>query len=69
MESSPIVAAGRIYFQSEDGTTTVVKPGTTFATVGKNTVKGKTLASLAPIEGAIFLRTDKELLRIDAESK
>lgn len=67
--ASPVLAAGHLYFQSEDGATTVLKPGTTFTSVAKNTLKGRTLASLAPVEGAIFLRTDKELYRIDAESK
>jgi outer membrane protein assembly factor BamB len=65
--ASPVLAAGHLYFQSEDGVTTVVKPDKTFTTVGKNTLKGRTLASLAPVEGAIFLRTDKELYRIEAE--
>ena len=67
--ASPLLAAGNVYFQSEDGVTTVVKADKTFTPVAKNELKGRTFASPAPIEGALFLRTDKELLRIEAESK
>ena len=65
--ASPLYAAGRIYFQDEDGATTIIKPGKTFDVLAKNEVTGRTFASLAPIEGALFLRTDKHLLRIEAE--
>jgi outer membrane protein assembly factor BamB len=67
--ASPTLVAGNIYFVSEEGVTTVVKPGTTFTQVAKNELKAKTFASPAPIEGAMFFRTEKELLRIEAESK
>ena len=67
--ASPLLAGGNIYFQSEDGATTIVKADKTFTKVGSNQVKGKTFASLLPIEGALFLRTDAKLLRIDAEAK
>ena len=67
--ASPTFAAGNLYFVSEEGVTTVVKPGTTFTQVAKNELKAKTFASPAPIEGAMFFRTEKELLRIEAESK
>jgi outer membrane protein assembly factor BamB len=67
--ASPLHAAGHVYFQSEDGATTVVKAGTTFTQVAKNELKGRTFASIAPIEGAFFLRTDTQLLRIEAETK
>jgi len=67
--SSPISVGGLIYFQSEDGLTTIVKADKTFTKVASNQVKGKTFASLAPIEGALFLRTDTHLLRIEPEAK
>jgi outer membrane protein assembly factor BamB len=67
--ASPLFAAGNIYFQSEDGVTFVVKADKTYTQVAKNELKGRTFASIAPIEGAFFLRTDKELLRIEAESR
>lgn len=65
--ASPFHAAGRIYFQDENGTTTIVKPGTAFEKLAANSLPGKTLASPAPIEGALFIRTDKALYRINAE--
>lgn len=65
--ASPIFAAGRIYVQDEDGATTILKPGKTFEKLGRNEVKARTLASLLPVEGALFLRSDKHLLRINGE--
>ncbi|HLF93650.1 MAG TPA: PQQ-binding-like beta-propeller repeat protein [Planctomycetota bacterium] len=67
--ASPLFAAGMIYILSEDGATTVIKPGTTFTKVEKNQVKGRTFASPVPIEGALFLRTETHLLRIEAEPR
>jgi len=65
--ASPLHAAGRIYFLDENGATTVVKPGKAFEKLGRNEIKGRTFASPVPIEGALFLRTDTQLLRIEAE--
>ena len=67
--ASPLHVAGNVYFLSEDGTTTVVKAEKTFTQVAKNELKARTFASPAPIEGAMFIRTEKELLRIEAEAK
>jgi len=67
--ASPLHAAGRIYFLDEDGVTTVIKPGKTFTALAKNEVEGRTLASLAAVEGALFLRTDTHLFRIAASEK
>jgi outer membrane protein assembly factor BamB len=67
--ASPLWVAGSVYFQSEDGVTTVVKAEKTFTSVAKNEIKGRTFASIAPIEGAFFLRSDTQLYRIEAESK
>ena len=67
--ASPVLAGGNIYFLGEDGATSIVKADKTFTLVGKNDLKARTLASPAPIEGAMFFRTEKELLRIDAETK
>jgi outer membrane protein assembly factor BamB len=63
--ASPIFAAEKIYFLDEDGATTVIAPGKKFRELAKNKVTGRTLASLAPVEGAIFLRTDTHLYRIE----
>jgi outer membrane protein assembly factor BamB len=63
--ASPIYADGRIYFLNEEGLSTVIAPGTTFKKLASNQVDGRTLASLAVSEGAIFLRTDSHLYRIE----
>jgi outer membrane protein assembly factor BamB len=62
--ASPLAAAGRIYLQSEDGVTTVLKAGTTFKRLAENRLNEKTLASFAAADGAIYLRTEKHLYRI-----
>ena len=67
--ASPVLVGGLIYFQAEDGTTTIVKADKAFTKVASNQVKGKTYASLAPVEGALLLRTDSRLLRIEREAK
>lgn len=67
--ASPLHAAGRIYFLDEAGTTTVIEPGTTFKQLARNTVRGRTLASPAPVEGALLLRTDTHLLRINSAKR
>ena len=67
--ASPVLVGGLIYFQAEDGTTTIVKADKAFTKVASNQVKGKTYASLAPVEGALLLRTDSRLLRIEPEAK
>jgi hypothetical protein len=65
--SSPIHGAGRIYFLDENGGCTVIKPGKTFEQLSKNQVSGRTFASLVPLEGALLIRTDKQLMRIEGE--
>lgn len=67
--ASPVKVGGHVYFLSEDGLTTIVKAEKSFAKVGTNQVKGKTYASPAPVDGALFLRTDAALLRIEADAK
>lgn len=65
--ASPVYAAGRIYFQDEQGTTHVVAAKKTFEKLAENKVPERTLASLAVIEGTIFLRGERHLYRIDGE--
>ncbi len=62
---SPVLADGRIYFQNEDGLTTVIEPGTTFKKLAENQVDGRTLATIAVSDSAIFLRTGSHLYRIE----
>ena len=63
--ASPVFAGGRIYFQNEAGVTTVLEPGTEFNVLARNRLDGSTLASMAVSDGALFLRTDTHLYRIE----
>jgi outer membrane protein assembly factor BamB len=64
--ASPVFADGRIYFQSEEGVTTVIPPGKQFGRLATNRLDGATLASMAIAGGAIFIRSDSHLYRIQA---
>ncbi len=63
--SSPILADGRIYCQSEKGQTFVLQAGKTFKLLGRNEMGERTLASFAVADGALFLRTEGNLYRIE----
>ncbi len=66
--ASPSLADGRIYFQSETGTTTVVTPGREYLEVAKNQVGDgeiRTFASFAFLDNAILLRSETSLYRIE----
>lgn len=62
--ASPIHAAGRIYFQSEEGIGVVVKASKHFELIAKNVLNERTLASYAAADGALFIRGEKHLYRI-----
>ena len=65
--ASPSFANGLIYFQNETGVTTLVKPGTEYSEVAKNTLgdgKNRTFASFAFVDNAILLRSETHLYRI-----
>lgn len=63
--ASPVAAEGRVYFQSEAGITTVIKPSTTALEVmAKNELGERTFASPAPLDGALFLRSEQHLWKI-----
>jgi hypothetical protein len=49
---------------NETGLATWVKPGKAFAVMGKNELPGRTLATPAFSDGAMYLRTDENLYRI-----
>lgn len=63
--SSPVFAAGKIYLQDENGTAHVLAAGREFKKLAENKLPERTLASYAVTEGAIFLRGDKLLYRIE----
>lgn len=62
--ASPTFAGNHIYFQNEDGGTVVIRPGASYEEVARNALPGRTLASMAVADNAIFLRTDSRLYRI-----
>jgi outer membrane protein assembly factor BamB len=62
--ASPVLADGRIYFQSEEGVTTVVAPGRVFKKLAANTLDGAMFASMAVADRSIFIRTNSHLYRI-----
>jgi outer membrane protein assembly factor BamB len=64
--ASPLSADGRIYFQSEDGVATVIKAGRQFEQLARNALGERTFASYAAIDGALFIRTEKHLYRIES---
>jgi outer membrane protein assembly factor BamB len=63
--ASPVLADGRVYFLNETGETTIVQSANQYVEVARNQVEGETLASLAFGDGAIFLRSDTALYRIE----
>mgnify|MGYP000384715353 CR=1 FL=1 len=62
--ASPLAADGRIYFQNENGTGTVVRAGRKFVQLAVNRLEERTLASYAVADGALFIRTATQLYRI-----
>ncbi len=62
--SSPLFAAGIIYFLSEQGETTVIEAGPEFKIVARNPLNEKCQASIAVSQGRLFLRTEKNLFCI-----
>ncbi len=63
--ASPLYADGRLWFFSEDGKTTVLKPGRAFEQVGENRLDEGFLASPAIAGKAFYLRTRTHLYRIE----
>ena len=64
--ASPVFVDGRIYFLSEEGTATVIAPGTVFNRLATSQLDGAILASMAVADRAFFIRTNTHLYRIAA---
>jgi outer membrane protein assembly factor BamB len=62
--ASPFAAEGRVYFQNETGIGTVVRAAREFQNLATNSLGEATLASPAPVDGALFIRSEKHLWRI-----
>lgn len=64
--ASPLFADGKIYFLSEDGEGIVIKAGTTFEELSRNPLGERALASFAVADGALFIRTEGHLARVQS---
>jgi outer membrane protein assembly factor BamB len=62
--ASPLFADGKIYFQSEEGETTIIAPGKKYKEIGRNHLKAPTLASFAVAGDTLLIRTKTQLYRI-----
>ena len=67
--ASLVSANGLVYFLSDKGVMTVVKPGAEFKVVARNELGEETNASPAISRGQMFLRGDKHLFCIGSTSK
>lgn len=65
--ASPIFADGKIYIQDEQGLGVVLTPGKTFTKPATNPIGERTLSSYAVTDGALFIRGDKHLYRIQSK--
>jgi outer membrane protein assembly factor BamB len=63
--ASPVYADGRLWFFSEDGRTTVLKPGRAFERVAENRLDEGFFASPAISGKALYVRTRTHLYRIE----
>ena len=64
--ASPIYADGRLYFCSQQGTTTVLKPGRALSILATNTLADGFMASPAIDGRALILRTRTHLYRVES---
>jgi outer membrane protein assembly factor BamB len=67
--ASPVYADGKVYLLSEEGETTVVAAAAQFRKLASNRLDGRFLASMAVSSGALYLRSDTHLYRIDSGSR
>jgi len=63
--ASPVFADGKVYVQTEDGTSVVLKAGKEFHKLATNPLGERSLASYAVGDGALFIRTEQHLFRIE----
>lgn len=61
--ASPVLANDRVLFLNETGQATWVRQGKEFAILGRNEVPGRTFATPAFSDGAMYLRTDESLYK------
>ena len=62
--SSPVAAAGHVYFTDETGRTTVVAAAPAFEVVAQNDIGEPVVATLAPVDGDLYVRGQHHLFRV-----
>ncbi len=67
--ASLLYADGKIHVPSRDGVTAVIGSGKSFQLIAKNELAGRIMASEAVSHGALFIRTDSALYRLEERSK
>jgi outer membrane protein assembly factor BamB len=65
--ASPVAAAGRLYFTSEDGVVFVVRAGRTFELLASNDMKEVCMATPAIASDMMFIRTRTRLYALTAK--
>lgn len=63
--SSPLAADGKIYVGNREGRMFVLRPGKKFELLADNPLEGAVMASPAAVDSALYVRTDKQLYRIE----
>jgi outer membrane protein assembly factor BamB len=59
--ASPFAADGKLYFTSQEGVTTVLKPGNKYQELSRNQLIGQSMASPAIAGEALLFRADRML--------
>jgi outer membrane protein assembly factor BamB len=67
--ASPVAAAGKLYYSSEDGDIYVIKAGPKFEVLASNDIGEICMATPAISEGTIFFRTQSHLVAITERAK
>ena len=65
--ASPIAAGGKIYCQSEAGECVIFNAGDTYQEIARNDLEERSFASFAAADGALFIRTETQLFRVDQQ--
>ena len=68
-DASPVEIRGQIYFCNREGKTTVVAASDQFEVLALNRLEGTFKASPAVSDGALFLRSDTHLYRIESSKR
>ena len=65
--ASPVYGDGKVYVTSDDGNTTVIRPGRDYKVLAENDLNERTQASIAVSGGKLFIRTTKNLYCIGSK--